>query len=163
MITEQPVTVTQNDVHTSVNGGLIRSIDERIAEPEFATVQYKVLKFIKGYLPTARLVYFTKQRVLEEIRSARHVLLGAQLMPAGQLVATRGYRADGRVIVNDAAGDQTRAGRVAGLEGSFGRMGNGYWNGGGAAAQYDWETLNVRWALFVGPHVPDADEPEDKH
>ncbi|MEY3764911.1 MAG: hypothetical protein RLZ42_1571 [Armatimonadota bacterium] len=142
---------------------MIRSIDERIAEPELATLHYKALKFIRGYFPTARLVYFTKQRVLAEIRAASPVLLRAQLTPAGQLVATRGFRADGRVIVNDAAGDQKRAARVAGLEGSFGRAGNRYWNGGGAAAQYDWETLNVRWALFIGPHVPDADEPEDKH
>jgi hypothetical protein len=142
---------------------LIRSIDERIAEPEFATLHYKALKFIRRYFPTARLVYFTKQRVLAEIRAPRPVLLGAQLTPAGQLVATRGFRADGRVIVNDPAGDHKRAARVAGLQDSFARTGHRYWNGGGAAAQYDWETLNVRWALFIGPHVPDADEPEDKH
>jgi hypothetical protein len=55
-----------------------------------------------------------------------------------------------------------QAARVGRPDGSYSPTGNRYWNGGRAAAQYDWNTLDVRWALFIGPRMPDADEPEDK-
>jgi hypothetical protein len=141
------------------------SVDEHITEPDLGTVHYKMLRFIRGYFPMARLVYgtkVTKQRVLEEIRAESPVLLGTKVTAAGHLMTARGYTDDGRIIVNDPAEDQTRAARVGRPDGSFSPTGNRYWNGGGAAAQYDWETLNVRWSLFIGPRVPDEDEPEVK-
>jgi hypothetical protein len=164
-ITKEPVTVTESYVHTSLYGGLLQSVDDRITEPNLGTVHYKMLTFIRGYFPTASMVYgpkVTKERVLAELKAGRPVLLGTRVTAAGHLMTVRGYTDDGRIIVNDPAGDQTRAARVGRPDGSFSPTGNRYWNGGGAGAQYDWETLNVRWALFVGPRVPDADEPEDK-
>ncbi|MEY4913976.1 MAG: hypothetical protein RJA02_245 [Armatimonadota bacterium] len=164
-ITEEPVKVTESYEHTSRYGGLLQSIDDRITEPNLGTVHYKMLKYIRGYFPTASMVYgkkVTKERVLAELKAGRPVLLGTRVTAAGHLMTVRGYTDDGRIIVNDPAGDQTRAARVGRPDGSFSPTGNRYWNGGGDGAQYDWETLNVRWALFVGPRVPDADEPEDK-
>ena len=104
----------------------------------------------------------TKERVLADVKAERPVLLGTRVTADGLLMMVRGIQYDGRLILNDPAGDPTRAAPVGRSDGSFSPTGNRYWNGGGDGAQYDWETLNVRWALFIGPRVPDADEPEDK-
>ena len=164
-IAKQPVSVSESYIHISQYGGLLKSVDDSITEPDLGTVHYKMLRFIRGYFPTASMVYgakVTKQRVIAELNAGRPMILGTKVTGAGHLMVVRGYTDDGRIIVNDPAGDQTRAARIGRPDGSYSPTGNRYWNGGGAAAQYDWETLEVRWVLFIGPRVPDADEPEDK-
>ena len=164
-ISAQPIDVHDSYPHISPYGGLLKSIDDQITEPNLGTVHFKMLQFIREYFPTASMVYgskVTKQRVLDELKAGRPVILGTRVTNAGHLMTARGFTDDGRIIVNDPAGDQTRAARVGQPDGSYSPTGNRYWNGGGSAAQYDWEMLDVRWALFIGPRVPDYDEPEDK-
>jgi hypothetical protein len=164
-VTEQPMVVGDSYPHISPYGALLQSIDDRITEPDLGTVHFKMLRFIRGYFPTASMVYgakATKERVLDELQAGRPVILGTRVTPAGHLMVVRGFTDDGRMVINDPAGDQTRAARYQRPDGSYSPTGNRYWNGGGLAAQYDWEMLDVRWALFIGPRVPDADEPEDK-
>jgi len=164
-IAKQPVSVNDSYPHISQYGGLFKPVDDNITEPDLGTVHYKMLRFMRAYFPTASMVYgakVTKQRVIAELNAGRPVILGTKVTGAGHLMVARGYTADGRIIVNDPAGDQTRAARIGRPDGSYSPTGNRYWNGGGSAAQYDWETLEVRWVLFIGPRVPDADEPEDK-
>lgn len=164
-LSEQPIDVSESYIHISPYGGLLKSIDDRITEPDLGTVHFKMLKFIRSYFPTASMVYgskVSKQRVVDELRAGRPVVLGTRVTAAGHLMVARGFTDDGRIIVNDPAGDQMRAARVGRPEGSYSPTGNRYWNGGGSGAQYDWQMLDVRWALFIGPRVPDADEPEDK-
>lgn len=164
-IAEDPLFITNSYPHVSPYGGLLKTVDDRITEPELGTVHYKMLRYMRGFFPTASMVYgtkVTKERVLDELKAGRPVILGTRVTAAGHLMTARGYTTDGRIIVNDPAGNQMQAARIGRPDGSYSPTGNRYWNGGGMAAQYDWETLDVRWALFIGPRVPDADEPEDK-
>ncbi len=163
-IVGQPIGVSDSYPHISEYGGLLKLVDDTITEPSLGTVHYKMLRFIRDYFPTASMVYgskVSKHRVVAELSAGRPVIIGTRVTGAGHLMVVRGHTEDGRIIVNDPAGDQTRAARVGRPDGSYSPTGNRYWNGGGAAAQYDWETLEVRWVLFIGPRVPDADEPED--
>ena len=111
-----------------------------------------MLSFRRGYFPTASVVYgtkVTKERVLADVKAERPVLLGTRVTADGLLMMVRGIQYDGRLILNDPAGDPTRAAPVGRSDGSFSPTGNRYWNG--AAAQDDLETLNVRRELFIGP------------
>jgi hypothetical protein len=68
-------------------------------------------------------------------------------------MVARGYLTDGRLLVNDPAGDRERpaitpgAGPLAG----YSKTGVRYWNGDGDKAVYEWDVLQVRWVITMGP------------
>lgn len=75
-----------------------------------------------------------------------------------------GYLIDGRLLVNDPAGDRERpavatgAGPLAG----YSKTGVRYWNGDGDKTVYEWDVLQVRWVITLGPSAPvGGDKAED--
>ncbi len=161
----RPVVVTSSYKHMSAWGGHIKDIDDAICEPELGAVHAKMLAYLKPDFPTVAILYnekVTLARVKAELDAGRPVILGTRVTPAGHLMVARGYLADGkRVIVNDPAGNQTLTARRNSPDGELSPTGNRYWNGGGEGAVYEWDALDVRWILTIGPKPPDADRPED--
>ncbi len=71
-------------------------------------------------------------------------------------MVARGYLSDGRLLVNDPAGDREQAARR-------GPTGVRYWNRDGDRAVYEWDALEVRWLMTFSDHpTSDADSSEDR-
>ena len=161
----KPVSILGSYPHTSAWGGYIKEIDDAVCEPNSGAVHAKMLAYLKTDFPTAAILYNEKAtfaRVKAELNAGRPVILGTRVTPAGHLMTARGYCSDGkRLLVNDPAGNQTLTARRNRPDGELSPTGNRYWNGGGEGALYEWDALDVRWIITVGPKPPDADNPED--
>jgi hypothetical protein len=160
-----PVRVSASYAHESALGGWVKPVGDAVCDPGLGAVHAKMLAYLKPTLPDAAIFYDAKAtwaRVKAELDAGRPVVLGTQVTPAGHLMVARGYLSDGRLIVNDPAGDQTRAARRGGPDAGFSPTGNRYWNGDGAGAIYDWDALAVRWVMTFGPRAADADRAEDE-
>ncbi|MBC7804718.1 MAG: hypothetical protein H7145_01080, partial [Akkermansiaceae bacterium] len=60
-------------------------------------------------------------------------------------------------------GDREQLARINAPDGPYSPTGSRYWNGGGNGAIYEWEALDVRWAMTFGETKPgDADKAEDE-
>ncbi|WP_395142565.1 C39 family peptidase [Armatimonas sp.] len=161
----KPVSILASYPHTNAWGGYIKEIDDAVCEPNSGAVHAKMLAYLKTDFPTAAVLYNEKAtfaRVKAELSAGRPVILGTRVTPAGHLMTARGYLSDGkRILVNDPAGNQTLTARRNSPDGELSPTGNRYWNGGGEGALYEWDALDVRWIMTVGPKPPDADNPED--
>lgn len=163
-IAPKPVEISESYPHVSPWGGHIPEIDARVCEPNLGAVHAKMLDYLRPLYPDVAIFYNEKAtfaRVKAELDAGRPVILGTRVTPAGHLMTARGYFSDHRLIVNDPAGDQTRAARRSAPWGSFSPTGNRYWNGGGDGAVYEWDALDVRWVMTFGPRDAAADPPED--
>jgi Peptidase_C39 like family len=161
----KPVAVASSYPHVSAWGGYIQEIDDAVCEPNSGAVHAKMLAYLKPDFPTVAILYNEKAtlaRVKAELSAGRPVILGTRVTPAGHLMTARGYLADGkRILVNDPAGNQTWTARRNSPDGPLSPTGNRYWNGGGERAIYEWDALDVRWIMTIGPRPADADNPED--
>jgi hypothetical protein len=161
----KPVKILSSYVHTNAWGGYIKEIDDAVCEPDSGAVHAKMLAYLKPDFPGVAILYNEKAtfaRVKAELNAGRPVILGTRVTPAGHLMTACGYLSDNkRIIVNDPAGNQTWTARRNSPDGELSSTGNRYWNGGGEGAIYEWEALDVRWIMTVGPKPPDADNPED--
>ena len=161
----RPVEVRSSYSHTSPWGGYIKEIDDAVCELDSGAIHVKMLAYLKPDFPGVAILYNQKAtfaRVKRELDAGRPVILGTRVTPAGHLMTARGYLTDGkRIIVNDPAGNQTLTARRNSPDGEYSPTGNRYWNGSGESAVYEWDALDVRWIMTIGPRPPDADNPED--
>jgi hypothetical protein len=160
----QPATVTGSYPHTSLLGGHIPALYQAVCEPGKGAVHKKMLDYLRPLFPGVAMYYAEKatwKRVKAELDAGRPVLLGTQVTPAGHLMVARGYTTDGRLIINDPAGNRELAARWERPDGEWSKTGGRYWNGEGNSALYDWDALEVRWIMTFGPGGADDDHPED--
>jgi hypothetical protein len=160
----KPANITDSYPHTSPLGGHIPALYAAVCEPGLGAVHSKMLNYLRPLFPGVAMYYNEKatwKRVKAELDAGRPVLLGTQVTPAGHLMVVRGYASDGRLIVNDPAGNRELAARWERPDGEWSKTGGRYWNGEGRGALYDWDALEVRWAMTFGPVSADADRPED--
>jgi hypothetical protein len=52
-ISEQPLFITHSYHHVSPYAGMLKEFDDRITEPEFGTVHFKMRTFVRSFFPTA--------------------------------------------------------------------------------------------------------------
>ncbi|MBC8141554.1 MAG: C39 family peptidase [Armatimonadetes bacterium] len=165
-IAPKPVTVRDSYPHTSAFGGAIPNLQKAICEPGRGAIHAKMLTHLRPSFAGVAIFYNAKAtwpRVKAELDAGRPVILGTRVTPAGHLMVARGYLSDGRVIVNDPAGDREQLARKDAPTGRYSPTGSRYFNGGGAGAIYEWEALDVRWVMTFGDVVPvDADRAEDE-
>ena len=123
-----------------------------------------MLDYLRPYFPDVAIYYDEKAtliRVKKALDAGKPVILGTAVTSAGHLMLARGYLADGRLIVNDPAGDYYQAARTHSPFSGWSEAGR-YFNGGGNRVFYDWDALSVRWIMALGPKSPDADTAEDE-
>ena len=160
----KPVRVMGSYVHVSPLGGHVPEISAAVCEPKLGAVHQKMLTYFRPYFPGVAIFYNEKatwRRVKSELDAGRPVMLGTQVTPAGHLMVARGYTKDGRLLVNDPAGDREQAARWLRPDGGYSPTGGRYWNGDGRGALYDWDALEVRWVMTFGPSPIGSDRPED--
>ena len=161
---EKPVIVTESYPHESALGGNIPALYAAVCEPGMGAVHQKMLDFVRPMVPGVAIFYREKatwKRVKAELDAGRPVMLGTQVTPAGHLMVARGYTTDGRLLVNDPAGNRDLAARWSRPDGEWSKTGGRYWNGEGKGALYDWDALEVRWVMTFGPKSEGGDKPED--
>ncbi len=162
----RPTVVTQNGgARTTAYGALIPQVDDKVCEPNLGAVHAKMLDYFRPSFPGVAIFYDDKAnwpRVKRELDAGRPVILGTSVTNAGHIMVARGYLEDGRLLVNDPAGDREQAARRGGPKGGWSPTGVRYWNGDGGKAVYEWDALAVRWVMTFGPKPPDADRPEDE-
>jgi hypothetical protein len=164
-VAPHPIRVTDSYVHVSEYGGLLPEIEGKVCDPNLGAVHAKMLDYLRPDFPTVAIYYDAKatwKRVRRELDAGRPCILGTEVTPAGHLMVARGYLSDGRVLVNDPAGDLYQAARWGNPQGGWSPTGNRYWNGGGNGATYDWDSLAVRWVMTFGPKDEDSDRAEDE-
>jgi hypothetical protein len=165
-VAPHPIRVTDSYVHVSEYGGLLPEIEGKVCDPNLGAVHAKMLDYLRPHFPTVAIFYDAKatwQRVKHELDAGRPCILGTEVTPAGHLMVARGYLSDGRVLVNDPAGDYYQAARWGNPQGGWSPTGSRYWNGGGSGAAYDWDSLDVRWVMTFGPKDTNADRAEDEN
>ncbi len=163
-LSPKPVNVTASYPHTSALGGNIPELYKLVCEPGQGAVHQKMLDYLRPIFPGVGMYYKEKatwKRVKAELDAGRPVLLGTQVTPAGHLMVARGYTADGRLLVNDPAGNRELAARWERPDGEWSKTGGRYWNGEGRGALYDWDALEVRWVMTFSASPDGADKPED--
>ncbi len=163
-LSQKPVNVTASYPHTSAFGGNIPELYKLVCEPGQGAVHQKMLDYLRPIFPGVGMYYKEKatwKRVKAELDAGRPVLLGTQVTPAGHLMVARGYTADGRLLVNDPAGNRELAARWERPDGEWSKTGGRYWNGEGRGALYDWDALEVRWVMTFSASPDGADKPED--
>ena len=162
----EPIAVSESYPHVSAFGAAVPPIQAAICEPNRGAVHAKMLAYLRPSFPGVAIFYNAKAtltRVQAELGAGRPVMLGTGVTPAGHLMVARGYYRDGRVIVNDPAGDREQMARLGSPGGAYSPTGSRYWNGGGVGAVYDWDALDVRWVMTFGDAPPaDADKAEDE-
>lgn len=165
-IAPKPVTVRDSYPHTSPYGAAIPRLQAAICEPGRGAIHAKMLTYLRPFFRGVAIFYNAKAawtRVKSELDAGRPVMLGTRVTPAGHLMVARGYLSDGRVVVNDPAGDREALARKDAPNGSYSPTGSRYFNGGGAGAVYEWDALDVRWVMTFGDVAPpDADRAEDE-
>jgi hypothetical protein len=163
---ESPLLIRDSYLHQSTFGGHIPTVYARVCEPNRGAVHAKMLDYLRPTYPGVAIFYDEKAtfaRVKAELDGGRPCLIGTQVTPAGHIMAVRGYTTDGRLLVNDPAGDYYQAALRGGPMGGWSPTGSRYWNGDGGRAVYDWDALEVRWVMTLGPKPTDgADRPEDQ-
>jgi hypothetical protein len=164
-VAPKPVAVRDSYPHESRYADVLPGLNAAVCEPNMGAVHAKMLDYLRPTFPGVAIFYDAKAtyaRVKAELDAGRPVILGTRVTPAGHLMVARGYLADGRLIVNDPAGDRERPARRGGPDGRWSPTGSRYWNGAGEGAFYDWDSLEVRWVMTFGPAAPaGADKPED--
>jgi hypothetical protein len=144
-------------------GALVPAIETAVCEPNLGAVHAKMLNYLRPTFPHVSIFYENKAtwpRVKAELDAGRPVILGTRVTPAGHLMVARGYLSDGRLLVNDPAGDRDQAARRP--DGGWSPTGVRYWNAYGNQAAYDWDALQVRWVMTFGDKPADAsDRAED--
>ncbi len=162
----QFMSVRDSYPHISPFGSAIPPVQKAICEPGMGAVHAKMLSYLRPSFPGVAIFYDAKanwKRVQRELDAHRPVMLGTSVTPAGHLMVARGYLSDGRLIVNDPAGDREKLARIDSPNGPYSPTGSRYWNGGGNGAIYDWDALDVRWVMTFGDAKPgDADKAEDE-
>lgn len=164
-IQPEPIEVHDSYLHTTQYGNLIPIVHKAVCEPGMGAVHAKMLSYLRPSFPDVAIFYNEKasyDRVKKELDAGRPVILGTQVTPAGHIMVARGYLADGRLLVNDPAGDRDQAARWNSPTGGYSPTGVRYWNGDGDKATYDWDALEIRWVMTVGPKDPAADRAEDE-
>jgi hypothetical protein len=160
----QPITTLDPVPHESRFGALVPDVEAKVCEPNRGAVHAKMLDYLRPHLPHAAIFYDDKAtyaRVKAELDANRPVILGTRVTPAGHLMVARGYMTDGRLLVNDPAGDREQAARRPGLH--FSPTGVRYWNRDGDKAVYEWDALAVRWIMTFGDKpAGEADRAEDE-
>ncbi len=161
-----PIPVRDSYPHVSPYGSAIPAVQAAICDPDLGAVHAKMLQYLRPSFPGVAIFYDAKAtlaRVKVELDRGRPVILGVSVTPAGHLMVARGYLSDGRLIVNDPAGDREQFARRDAPDGPYSSTGSRYWNGGGIGAVYDWDSLDVRWVMTFGDAPPkDADKAEDE-
>ncbi|MBC7809007.1 MAG: C39 family peptidase [Akkermansiaceae bacterium] len=165
-VSPEPVPVKDSYPHVSPYGSAIPAIQSVTNEPGLGAVHAKMLAYLRPSFPGVAIFYNEKatwKRVKSELDAGRPVIIGTSVTPAGHIMVARGYLSDGRIIVNDPAGDREQLARINAPDGPYSPTGSRYWNGGGNGAIYEWEALDVRWAMTFGETKPgDADRAEDE-
>lgn len=152
----------------SLYAAYLPEVYEKVCDPGQGAVHAKMLDYLRPQFPGVAIFYnekATPERVKRELDAGRPCILGTRVTSAGHIMVARGYLADGRFLVNDPAGDRERpaiapgAGPLAG----YSKTGVRYWNGDGDKAVYEWDVLEVRWVMTLGPSAPGSgDKPEDE-
>lgn len=165
-VNPQPVSVKDSYGHVSLYGSAIPAIQAVTNEPGMGAIHAKMLAYLRPSFPGVAIFYNEKatwKRVKRELDAGRPAILGTSVTPAGHIMVARGYLSDGRIIVNDPAGDREQLARLNAPDGPYSPTGSRYWNGGGNGAIYEWEALDVRWVMTFGETKPgDADKAEDE-
>ena len=164
-INPQPVRVLSNYAHTTDYGYAIPGVDAKVCEPNSGAIHAKMLDYLRPQFPGVAIWYNEKAtwaRVKTELDAGRPVILGTQVTGAGHIMVARGYQTDGRLLINDPAGDREQAARRGGPQGGYSPTGVRYWNGDGNKAVYEWDALEVRWVMTIGPQVSGSDRAEDE-
>jgi hypothetical protein len=151
----------------SLYASYLPEIYEEVCEPGQGAVHAKMLDYLRPQFPGVAIFYnekATPELVKKELDAGRPCILGTRVTNAGHIMVARGYLEDGRILVNDPAGNRERpaiapgAGPLAG----YSKTGVRYWNGDGDRAVYEWDVLQVRWVMTLGPGAPGtADKAED--
>ncbi len=155
----QPITTLDPAPHESRFGALVPEVEAKVCEPNRGAVHAKMLDYLRPFFPNAALFYDDKAtwaRVRAELDAGRPVILGTRVTPAGHLMVARGYLSDGRLLVNDPAGDREQAARRPAL--NFSPTGVRYWNRDGDKAVYEWDALDVRWVMTFGDQPAAGDD-----
>lgn len=163
-IAPNPVRVTESYAHETLYGKFIPQVDAKVCEPNLGAVHVKMLDYLRPQFPGVAIWYNEKatwERVKAELDAHRPVILGTQVTGAGHIMVARGYLTDGRLLINDPAGDREQAARKGGPEGGWSPTGVRYWNGDGNKAVYEWDALEVRWLMTFGPQAVGSDKAED--
>ena len=163
-IAPQPVFVSESYPHTTDYGKWIPDVWGKVCEPNRGAIHVKMLDYLRPTFPGVGIWYNEKatwERVKAELDAGRPVILGTQVTGAGHIMVARGYQSDGRLLVNDPAGDREQAARRGGPQGGYSPTGVRYWNGDGSRAVYEWEALEVRWVMTFGPKAAGSDKAED--
>lgn len=161
----KPEHVTESYVHQTTYGGLIPAVHDKVCQRGMGAVHAKMLDYFRPMLPNAAIFYNEKAtfaRVKRELDAGRPCILGTEVTTAGHIMVARGYTTDGRLLVNDPAGDYYQAARRGGPDGAWSPTGSRYWNGDGDKAVYDWDALSIRWVMTFGPKSADSDRAEDE-
>jgi hypothetical protein len=162
----QPTLVSDSHMHQTAYGALIPGLDARVCEPNVGAVHAKMVDYFRPFLPEVAIFYNEKAtwaRVKAELDAGRPVMLGTRVTGAGHIMVAKGYLSDGRLLVNDPAGDREQAARKGGPSGGWSPTGGRYWNGDGERAVYEWDSLEVRWIMTFGAAAKAVlDPPEDK-
>ena len=159
-----PVSIADSYVHVSEYGGHVPLIEAKVCDPELGAIHARMLDYLRPYFPEVAIYYDEKAtyaRVKKALDAGQPVILGTEVTSAGHLMLARGYLTDGRLIVNDPAGDYYQAARTRSPFSGWSESGR-YFNGGGNHALYDWDALAVRWVMTLGPKSADADKAEDE-
>ena len=166
-ITPKPELVPGRYDKPSLYAAYLPEIYGKVCEPGLGAVHAKMLDYFRPQFPGVAIFYnekATPDLVKRELDAGRPCILGTQVTSAGHIMVARGYLADGRFLVNDPAGDRERpaiapgAGPLAG----YSKTGVRYWNGDGDKAVYEWDVLQVRWVMTLGPSAPaGSDKAED--
>jgi len=163
-VAPQPMAVSDPVRHESRFGALVPTVEAAVCEPNLGAVHAKMLAYLRPTFPHVAIFYDDKAtwaRVKAELDAGRPVLLGTRVTPAGHLMVARGYLSDGRLLVNDPAGDREQAARRPNL--AWSPTGVRYWNFDGDKAVYEWDALQVRWVMTFGDRpAPAADAAEDE-
>lgn len=162
-VAPKPITVPDPLPHESRFGALVPAVQNAVCEPNLGAVHAKMLDYLRPTFPNVAIFYDDKAtwaRVKSELDAGRPVILGTRVTPAGHLMVARGYLSDGRLLINDPAGDREQAARRPSL--AFSPTGVRYWNRDGDKAVYEWDALDVRWVMTVGDSAAGSDRAEDE-
>ena len=159
----QPMRVLDPMPRESRYGAHLPALYGQVCEPNLGAVHAKLLAYLRPQFPHVAMYYNGKatwERVKAELDAGRPCILGTRVTPAGHIMVARGYLADGRLLVNDPAGDREQAAR-RGM--AWSPTGTRYWNLDGDKAVYEWDALAVRWVMTFGDRpAGEADRPEDE-